>query len=94
MTTNVTYEAHSPARSGTHRLLSIAGITAAIVALLAHLGGGALLIHFGLGAGLAALGINVGHLGGGALVVGLVVVISLKLLLVFGVRQRFRHRSS
>lgn len=89
-----TYEAHPPERSGAHRLLPIAGITAGIVAILAHLGGGAMLIHLGLGAGLAALGINVGRLGGGGLVVGLVVVISLKLLMVFGARRWFRHRSS
>lgn len=91
MPTIETYEDRPADRSGSHRLLPIAGITAVMVAILAHLGGGAMLIHLGLGAGLAALGVNVGGLGGGALVIGLAVVISVKLLLVFGARRWFRH---
>ncbi|MGH2614784.1 MAG: class I SAM-dependent methyltransferase [Thermomicrobiales bacterium] len=69
--------------SGIHRLLPIAGITAAIVAVLAHFGGGAALMHLGGGAVLAYLGVDVARLGGGALVVGLAAVITVKLLLVF-----------
>lgn len=93
MKTHESHEDHSPPeRSGSHRLLPLAGITAAFVAVLAHLGGGAMFIHLGLGAGLATLGVNVGSLGGGALVVGLVAVICLKLLMVFGARRWFRHR--
>ena len=91
MPTIETYEDRPPDRSRSHRLLPMAGIIAAMVAILAHLGGGAMLIHLGLGTGLAALGVNVGGLGGDTLVVGLVVVISVKLLLVFGARRWFRH---
>ena len=48
------------------RLLPIAGITAATLALLAHLGGGALLAHLGIGAALTGLGVNPSSLGPGA----------------------------
>lgn len=78
-------EGRSPAgRSGSHRLLPIAGITVAIVAALAHLDGGAVLAYLGLGAAL-------GNLGVGALVVGLA-ALGVKLLLVFGARRWWRHR--
>jgi ubiquinone/menaquinone biosynthesis C-methylase UbiE len=69
--------------SGIHRLLPITGIAVAIVAVLAHLGGGAALVHLGLGAVLTYLGADVANLGGGALLVGLAAVITIKLLLVF-----------
>ena len=74
-------------RPGLHRLLPMVGITVTVVAVVAHLGGGAVLIHAGLGAALTSLG-----LGGGALVVTLLAIVSLKLLVVFGARHWLRHR--
>ena len=92
----MTHEAHegrSPAgHPRPHRLLPIAGITVAVVAVLAHLAGGAALAHFGLGAVLAYLGVDVANLGGGALVVGLAAVVGIKLLVVIGARRWLRHR--
>ena len=88
MTTHEAHEARSPTgRPRPHRLLPIAGITLAVVAVLAHLAGGAALLHVGLGGALASLGF-----GGGALVVGLAAVIALKLLAVFGARRWLRRR--
>ena len=75
------------ARPGLHRLLPMAGITVAIVAVVAHLAGGAVLMHAGLGGALTNLG-----LGGGALVVAVVAIVSVKLLAVFGARRWLRHR--
>ncbi len=68
-------------RPGSHHLLPITGITVAVVAVLAHLAGGAALAHLGLGASLV-------NLGGSALVVGLAALITLKLLVVFAARKR------
>ena len=86
MVSHEVHEGRSPAdRPGLHRLLPIAGITAIVVAVLAHLGGGAMLAHFGLSAAL-------GNLGGAALVVGILAVITIKVLLVFGARRWLRHR--
>ena len=81
---------------GRHRLLPIAGGGLAIAALLAHLGGGAMLMHVGLPALLAYLGLGAGpaNLTGGALVAGIVVVVAVNLLLVFGARRWLRHRGS
>ncbi len=66
-----------------HRLLPIAGISVIVVAVLGHLAGGAALMHLGLGVVLAYFGVNVASLGGGALVLGLAAVITIKLLLLF-----------
>ena len=91
--THETHEGRSPAgRPGRHRLLPIAGGIVAVVAVLAHLAGGAALAHFGLGAVLAYLGVDVANLGGGALVVGLAAVVGIKLLVVIGARRWLRHR--
>jgi hypothetical protein len=65
----------------------MAGITVAVVAVVAHMGGGAVLMHAGLSGVLANLG-----LGGGALVVGLAAIVSVKLLVVFGVRRWMQRR--
>ena len=75
------------ARPGLHRLLPMAGIAVAFVAVVAHLGGGALLMHAGLSGALTSLG-----LGGGALVVAVAAIVSVKLLVVFGARRWLRHR--
>lgn len=88
------------ARATRHRLLPIAGGGVAAAALLAQFGGGALVMHVGLPAVLAyfGLGAAVPTLGAGALVVGIVVAVGLKLLVfgvfggVFGGRQWFRRR--
>ena len=85
----MTHEAHDDrslaGHSGHHRLLPIAGITVAVVAVLAHLGGGAAVAHFGL----AAIPVN---LGGSALVAGLAVLVIMKLLVVFAARRWVRRR--
>lgn len=78
--------------SPSHRILPAAGITAAGVAVLAHFAGGAAVMHLGLGAVLAAVGVNVTHLGSGVLVVGLVVAIAIKLLLIVGAHWWRQHR--
>ena len=91
----MTHEAPGSRRSaghpGPHRLLPITGIAVASIAVLAHLGGAALM-HLGLGAGLAYIGADVANLGGRALLVGLAAVIALKLLVVFGARRWLRQR--
>ena len=81
------------ARSGRHRLLPIAGVTAAIVAVLAHLGGGALVMHVGVPALLVyfGLGADLANLGSGALLVALAAVVAMKLLLVFGAGRWLRQ---
>lgn len=82
----MTHEAdtgRSPAaRPGLHRLIPMAGITAVIVVGVAHLGGGAVLMHAGLSGALGSLG-----LGGGALVVGLAAIVGVKLLVALGARR-------
>lgn len=70
--TNEVHEVRPAAgQPGRHRLLPIVGGGVGITALLAHLGGGAVLVHVGLPAALTYLGLGPPHLGGGALVVGL-----------------------
>jgi hypothetical protein len=90
--TQEAHEGRSPAgRPGPlRRLLPIAGSTVAVVAVLAHFGGGSVLVpaHLGLGAALLA------KFGGGALVVVLAAFVTIKLLLVFGARGWLRHRRS
>jgi hypothetical protein len=80
-----------PPGSGGHRLLPIAGIGAALVAVLVHLGGGAAVMHLGLAAVLAYFGVHVGSLGGASLLLVVAAVIGIKLLLIFGAR-RWWHR--
>ena len=79
-------------RSGRHRLLSITG-GVAVAAVLAHLGGGALVMHVGLPAVLVYLGLGgtLGSLSGSALLIG-IVTIAVMLLVIFGARQWLRHR--
>jgi hypothetical protein len=95
----MTHEAHhdpSPAvHPGDHRLLPIAGVTAAVVALLAHFGGGALVMHVGLPAVLAYFGLGAAlpALGGGALIIVIAAVVAMNLL-VYGARRWWRHRAS
>ncbi len=84
----MTHEVRSPTgRPASHRLLPIAVIAMGVVAVLAHLAGGAVLVHSGLGAILAQIG-----LAGDALMVGLAALVTIKLLLVFGARRWIRHR--
>ena len=86
MMTHKVHEDRSLAgRPGPHRLLPVAGITVAVVAVLAHLVGGAAVEHFGLG----AIPVN---LGGGALVAGLAGLVIMKLLVVFAARRWLRRR--
>ena len=93
MMTREAPESRSPTeRAGLHRLIPIAGVTAAVIAVVGHFGVGAAVVHLGLGAGLTYLGVNVANLGGGALLVGLAAIISVKLLLVFGAHRWWRHR--
>ena len=74
-------------RSKVQHLVPAAGIAAAVVAVLLHLAGGAVLVHAGLSGVFASLG-----LGSGALVVVIVVVVAVKLAVVFGARHWLRHR--
>jgi hypothetical protein len=71
-------------------VLSRAGRTAVVVAVLAHLAGAAVLVRLGLGAVVASLGPGtvLASLGldGGALAVGFMAVITLKLLVITGAR--------
>lgn len=69
-------------RSGLHRLLPATGIAVVAIALVAHLAGGAALVHLGLG---SSLGDNV-------LVIGLAAVVCLKLLLVVAARRWWQQR--
>jgi hypothetical protein len=83
MKTHEAQEGRSPPRrSGLHRLLPVAGITAAIVALVGHFVLGGALMHVALPALLVYLGLA--KLGAGMLVVGLAVAVTLKLLVAFG----------
>ena len=66
----------SAGRSGPQRLLPIAGVVVVVLVMLAHIVGGAVLAH-------ASLGSIPGNLGG-ALAVGLVAIVTLKLLLLLG----------
>ena len=61
MMTHEAHEVRSPeGRPRLHRLLPIAGGGVALAAVLAHLGGGALLMHVGLPAVVAYLGLGAG----------------------------------
>ena len=88
----MTHEAHEdrPAadRPGPHRLLPIVGGGVAIAAVLAHLGGGALVMHVGVPALLVYLGL------GGASAIGIVTIAIMMPLLVFGARHWLRRRST
>ena len=93
MMTRETHEDRTPTSgSRLHQLLPVAGVTVIVVAVLAHLAGGAALAHFGLGAVLAYFGADAANLSGGALLVGLAAIIFIKLLVVFGARRWLRHR--
>lgn len=95
MMTHEAHEVRSPEdRPRLRRLLPIAGGGVALAAVLAHLGGGALLMHVGLPAVAAYLGLGAGpaNLGGGALVIGIVAVVAMNLLLVLGTRRWSRHQ--
>ncbi len=88
-------EGQAPAdRPGHHRLLPIAGGSVVVAAMLAHLGGGALLMHVGLPALLVSLGLGgaFNNLGSGAIVLGIVAVVAVKLLVVFGARHVSRRK--
>src|SRR5829696_5158400 len=88
-------ERGSPAgRPGRHRLLPLAGGGVAVAAVLAHLGGGGLVMHVGLPAALVYLGLGgtLGSLSGGALAIGIVMIAVITLLMIFGVRHWVRHR--
>ena len=82
-----------PGRPGRHRLLPIAGGGVAVAAVLAHLGGGALVMHVGLPAALVYLGLGgtLRSLSGSALLIG-IVTIAIMLLVIFGARHWLRHR--
>jgi hypothetical protein len=91
MVTNDAHDDRAPERHPEgRRLLPIAGIIAAVVAVVGHFGLGAAAMHLGLGAGLAYFGVNVANLGGGVLAIGLVAVILIKLLVVLGARRWLR----
>ncbi len=93
--THETDKSRSPAaRPKRHRLLPIAGGGVAVAAALAHLGGGALVMHVGLPAALVYLGLGgtLGSLSGGALLIGTVTIAVVMLLVIFGARQWLRHR--
>jgi hypothetical protein len=83
-----------PGRPGRHRLLPIAGGGVAVAAVLAHLGGGALVMHVGLPAALVYLGLGGtrGNLSNGVLVIGIVAIVVMMLLVIFGARHWVRHR--
>jgi hypothetical protein len=83
MTTHDVPEGRSPAgHSGLHRFFPAVGIAVVVIALLAHFAGGAALLHLGLGS----------NVGGGALVVGLAAVVSLKVLAALATRRWWRQR--
>jgi hypothetical protein len=94
MTTRKAHDDRSPTGSpGRHRLLPFAGGGVAVVVVLAHLGGGALVMHVGLPSVLVYLGLGgtLGSLSGSALLIG-IVTIAVMLLVIFGARQWLRHR--
>jgi hypothetical protein len=85
MMTHEAPESQAPkGRSGFHRLLPTVGATLVGVAVLAHLAGGAALLHLGPG--------SLANLGGGALVIAIAALVSVKLLMVFGARHWLRRR--
>jgi hypothetical protein len=94
----VTHEAHegrSPAsRAGRHRLLPIVCSGVAVAAVLAHLAGGGVLMHVGLPALLVYLGLGTAptNHAGGALLVGLAAVITIKLLFVIGATRYWSNK--
>ena len=95
MMTRKAHDDRSPTgRPGRHRLLPFAGGGVAVVAVLAHLGGGALVMHVGLPAALVYLGLGgtPGSLSGGALLIGMVMIAVMTLLVIFGARRWLRHR--
>ncbi len=95
MLTNQVHDDRSPTgRPGRHRLLPIAGGGVAVAAVLAHLGGGALVMHVGLPAVLVYLGLGgtLGHLSGGALLIGIVKIAVVLMLVIFGARQWSQRR--
>jgi ubiquinone/menaquinone biosynthesis C-methylase UbiE len=84
MMTHEVHEDRRPdGRSGPHHLLPIAGIAVVVIGVLAHLGGGAMLAHVGIGLVIAYFGADVANLAGGALMVGLAAIITIKLLFLF-----------
>ena len=95
MMTHEAQEGRSPAGlPGRHRLLPIAGGGVAIAAVLAHLGGGGLVMHVGLPAALVYLGLGgtLGNLSDGALVIGIVTIAVMMLLVIFGARHWGQRR--
>jgi hypothetical protein len=96
--TMMTHEAdtgRSPkTRPGHHRLLPIVGGGVAVAVVLAHLGGGALVMHVGLPAALVLLGLDgpLENFSGGALLIGIVPIAAMMLLLVFGARHWLQRR--
>jgi hypothetical protein len=94
MLTHQSHDEPPTGRPGRHRLLPIAGGGVAVAAVLAHLGGGALVMHVGLPAALVYLGLGgtLGSLSGGALLIGIVMITVMMLLMIFGARQWLRHR--
>ena len=90
------HEGRSPAgRPGVHRLLPIVGSGVAVAAVLAHLGGGGMIMHVGLPALLVYLGLGgvPTNLAGGALLVALAAVITVKLLFVFGATRHWHNKA-
>jgi hypothetical protein len=87
-------ELSSASRSQRHPLLSIAGGGVAVAAVLAHLGGGALVMHVGLPAALVYLGLGgtLGSFSGSALVIGIVMIAAIAPMVIFGARHWLRHR--
>lgn len=81
-------------RPGHHRLLPIAGGGVALAVVLAHLGGGALVMHVGLPAALVYFGLDgsLENLNGGALFIGIVTIAVMMLPLVFGARHWLQRR--
>jgi hypothetical protein len=89
MMTHETHEDRPVAdRPGSHRLLPIVGGGVAVAAVLAHLGGGALVMHVGIPALLVYLG-----LGGGS-AIGIVTVAIMMPLLIFVARHWLRRPST
>src|SRR5829696_3826330 len=94
----MTHKAHDePSPTGSprhHRLLPLAGGSLAIAAVLAHLGGGALVMHAGLPAALVYLGLGGtrGSLSGGALLIGIVMIAVMMMLVIFGARHWMQRR--
>ena len=94
----MTHKAHNePLTTGSpkrHRLLSLAGGGVTAAAVLAHLGGGALVMHVGLPAALVYLGLGgtLGGLSGGALLIGIMMIAVMMLLVVFAARHWLQRR--